>query len=544
QSCSMLVRNSIVAGFLSLLLSGVVCAWAGLMWRLDVPFVWSVAPIPFSLLLATWLRTPGWLAEQRGLRAWCAPTLAVVLPAVAILVGVPSYRVLQIPAIGPGFDVQEFTRPISREDQATLELYRRAVQAFVPRDKLAEYGSVADNDSDMSRRAADAAWVAANEEAIALALEASRRPAGDLYVPPSDPFARDELFNLGHFGDLLSTSAAIQQREGRLDEAWERYRTTIRIAGRFSRRSAGQFDIPQTVYRALPGWAAAPGQTKERIAAAIDELSKSALPPDAPADSIKASYLRQRRLMEADPDTLSQAFRDEAEALKYTLWRSLLPWEHRRALRVVDRLAWHDLIMWRKAETAIRNGDRPAVLVADPFQEIYRSNREPWTTWAKWRNWGEVVPLFESWNWPHTHRLISDYTSREAERRAALQILAIAAWKLEHGELPPTLDMLVGEHLNEVPADPFADDRASFRYFPDGLPVAIKRVNSGPVVREETVLEANVPFLWSLGPRVIVRDQGNPAIAVDRYRVNVGAEWQVPATEQEVWQSGLVFRIP
>lgn len=544
QSCSMLFRSSIVAGFLSLLLSGAVSAWAGLMWRLDVPFIWSVAPIPFSLLLATWLRTPGWLAEQRGLRAWCAPTLAVVLTAAAILVGMPAYRVLQIPAIGPGFDVQEFTRPIAREDQATLELYRRAVQAFVPRDKLAESDSAADNDSDESQRAADAAWVAANEEAIALALEASRRPAGDLYSPPSDLFARDELYNLGHFGDLLSTSAAIQQREGRLDTAWERYRAAIRIARRFNRRSAGQFDVSRTVYRALPGWAAAPGQTKERIAAAMDELSKSALPPDAPADSIKASYLRQRRLMEADPDTISQAFRDETEALQYTLWRKLLPWEHRRALRVVDWMAWHDLIMWRKAETAIRNGDRPAVLVADPFQEIYQSNRKPWTTWTKWRKWGEAIPLFDSWNWPHSPRLISDHASREAERRAALQILAIAAWKLEHGELPTTLDALVGKRLNELPADPFADDRAPFRYFPDGLPVAMKRVNSGPVVREETVLEANVPFLWSLGPQVVVRDQGNPAIAVDRYRVYDGAEWQVPATEQEVWQSGLVFRIP
>jgi len=550
QSCSMLFRNSIVAGFLSLLLSGVVCAWAGLMWRLDVPFVWSVAPIPFSLLLATWLRTPGWLAEQRGLRAWWAPTLAVVLPAVVILVGVPAYRVLQIPAIGPGFNVQEFTRPISREDQATLELYRRALQAFVPRDKLAEYGSAADNDG--SRRATDAAWVAANEEAIALALKASGRPAGDL-APAIDPFARDALYNLGHsgdfynlghFGDLLSASAAMVQREGRLDAAWERYRAAIRIAGRFSRRSAGQFDTSRTVYRALPGWSAAPGQTKERIAAAINELSMSALPPDAPADSIKASYLRQRRLMEANPETVSKAFRDEAEALKYTLWRRLLPWEHRRALRVVDWLAWHDLIMWQKAETAIRNGDRPAVLVADPVREIYRSNREPWNTWAKWRKWGEAIPLFDSWNWPHSPRLISEYASREAERRAALQILAIAAWKLEHGELPPTLDALVGKRLNKLPADPFADDRALFRYFPDGLPVAIKRVNSGPVVREETVLEANVPFLWSLGPQVVVREQGNPAIVVDRYRVNDGAEWQVPATEQEVWQSGLVFRIP
>lgn len=533
QSCSMFFRSSIVAGFLSLVLSALLCSWAGLMWWLDVPLTWSVAPIPASLLLATWLRTPGWLAERRTLRSWLAPALAVVVPAIVILAAVPVYRVVQIPAVAPGFDIQEIIRPPAEEDRTVLDLYRRAGQAFVPRERF--IGVSADS--------LDVAWAAANEEAIALALEASRLPVHNFDEPPIDPFGRDEFGSVGDFGRLLVISAEFLEREGNLDAALDRYFAALRTVERFSRRSAGQFDAPLMVYQALPSWAAASGQTRERIARAIDELSRSAPRADGPVVSIERSWRTGRSIVEADPEELSVLFDDSREASQYTLRRKLFPWEQKRAIRLLDWLAARDLALWRDAMSAIQLGDRPAQLVVD-FDAIISPTHEPWTPWAKWRSWGETIPLFGPWSWPHTPWLLDGFMRSEAERRATLQILALQAWKLDHGSLPPSLDVLTGKYLDKLPADPYATGGQPLRYFPAGLPVALKRVDWGPVVREETVLEANVPFLWSLGPQVVVREQGNPAIVVDRYRVHGGAEWQVPATEQEVWQSGLVFQIP
>ena len=64
QWTSMFVRSGIMAGFFGLVLSGVLCGWAALMYAMQVSFLWSVAPIPLVLLWATWLRAPDWVSEN------------------------------------------------------------------------------------------------------------------------------------------------------------------------------------------------------------------------------------------------------------------------------------------------------------------------------------------------------------------------------------------------------------------------------------------------------------------------------------------------
>src|SRR5262245_52254696 len=65
QWVSMFVRSGIMAGFLGLLLSGVLCGWTLLMYTMQVGFLWTVLPIPFLLLWATWLRAPDWISENK-----------------------------------------------------------------------------------------------------------------------------------------------------------------------------------------------------------------------------------------------------------------------------------------------------------------------------------------------------------------------------------------------------------------------------------------------------------------------------------------------
>lgn len=89
-------------------------------------WIWSVAPIPLILLLGTWLGAPDWLLERDILRAWLRPALALILPAAALLTAVLLYRIYQIPAVDPVFSPEEFARPVTAEERATFEMYRRA----------------------------------------------------------------------------------------------------------------------------------------------------------------------------------------------------------------------------------------------------------------------------------------------------------------------------------------------------------------------------------------------------------------------------------
>ena len=78
QLCSMAFRSGIIAGFMAVVLTGAVSFWAVLMGELGVDWRLAVAPIPFFLLFATWLRAPHWIGERSGLWPWAR--LAYRLP--------------------------------------------------------------------------------------------------------------------------------------------------------------------------------------------------------------------------------------------------------------------------------------------------------------------------------------------------------------------------------------------------------------------------------------------------------------------------------
>jgi hypothetical protein len=78
----------------------------------------------------------------------------------------------------------------------------------------------------------------------------------------------------------------------------------------------------------------------------------------------------------------------------------------------------------------------------------------------------------------------------EMRRRATLIVIALVAWRLEHGTLPQTLDQLDGVDLDEVPLDPW--NNKPFNYQPAGLPYEIK-------FPDPPSIAAGQPFLWSVG---------------------------------------------
>lgn len=101
----------------------------------------------------------------------------------------------------------------------------------------------------------------------------------------------------------------------------------------------------------------------------------------------------------------------------------------------------------------------------------------------------------------------------ETDYRATVIIMALNAWKAEHGKLPDRLDELVGSQLDRLPLDPlFAQP---FQYFPRGTPEHGElRTNLEPGPPAETSrvvygdpagrrqLTGREPVIWSaLSPR-------------------------------------------
>ena len=215
QLCSMTIRSGIVAVAFGTVLTFLLCGWAELMYMLGLSWLWSVAPLLLAFVVTTWLHAPDWLLERKTWRARLCPALVVAVPVLAILVAIPLVRVYEIPLVGPGFDPKGLTWPIPPEEKETLALYARA-------NELQKQANHTENGP-----ADESARQKAEEQAVTLALEASRRPLTGFYVDPlaaPDPNAEINL------ADLVLASGKRLQAEGKLDAALDRYVAAERIA--------------------------------------------------------------------------------------------------------------------------------------------------------------------------------------------------------------------------------------------------------------------------------------------------------------------------
>ncbi len=129
QFCAMFIRSTLVAAITALVLGVLSAAWNAFMVFGDVPLAWSVVPVPFVLLLATWLYAPDWIEERWNRRVALRLATVVGVPMLLLAIAVPVRRAYQIPLVDPGFSVAEFTRPLTAAEEETLDLYYRAWQA-------------------------------------------------------------------------------------------------------------------------------------------------------------------------------------------------------------------------------------------------------------------------------------------------------------------------------------------------------------------------------------------------------------------------------
>jgi ABC-2 family transporter protein len=544
QLASMLVRSGILAGFIGLTLAGILYGWAQLIQRMEISWVWTLFPIPFVLLFVTWLRTRDWISERNTWRGWLRVGTGLAVPLAVLLIAVPLYRIYQIPDVAPGFSPDEYARSIAPTEAAkeTADMYRSAADSLDWMDW---------DDWNKLSTAKKQEWINANERALTLLLQANKRPDCSFFdVPYDDRTFRDRVYRL--FA-LVERSAAQLEFSGKLDEAWERYVAALRFAHHL-RQGTGSWiwDTANSnegdVYGRLPKWAAQPGQSRERIVAAIKQLDELEESRPWSSDAIKSDYLRLRRIVTGGPDAIASSGIEGATTSEAITW-SLLPWERRRALRLLNYRTERELELSLLYDW--RTDDPPVDDMARLLNRDRRAGGEYGETQIRLlRTTFVLSPFYHLMNGAS---LAMSSAQIETRRRATHIVLALEAWKLDHrGELPQSLDQLVGAYLDRIPNDPFSG--VPFWYVRDGMsaPPALAPPGSDAWRYYEVPRK---PFVWSAGEKVRINSPlqpqdsfatGAPLTPQDVSIVdyNGGQHWRSPANAYEVWLSGEWFEIP
>jgi hypothetical protein len=128
-------------------------------------------------------------------------------------------------------------------------------------------------------------------------------------------------------------------------------------------------------------------------------------------------------------------------------------------------------------------------------------------------------------------------------RRATPIVLALQAWKLEHGSYPKTLNELVGPYLKHLPDDPYSGE--SYRYFPDGLNLSMPHTDEYFILISP---ERGRPFIWSTSPNIKIKkssDNNTNYKIYDYYSTpNTPPYWRDLRSDFDLYSHGHFFLVP
>jgi ABC-type transport system involved in multi-copper enzyme maturation permease subunit len=526
QFASMLLTRGLVAGFLGLVLSLFLFLWLLLMLRLGMSLWWSAVPIPLVLLLATWLRAPAWMLEQSSWRPRLRFLGLLLIPLIGLPAAVAAHRVYEIPGTGPGFSPEQVLRAVTREEAETAAMYRHAIAVLVPMRPGAaalmtdeETRSVADRFAAHGweqATPAERAWLEVNRAPLDITLQAALRPSCVFYDPRErrNDTATGELLPSFELAELLLLEARRLESDGDLAEALDCYVATIRLG--YHVQAAGtlfQFRLGDVcealVCQRMPRWAAHPGQTPERMRQAIsrlDDVFRSAPPL---SDSLKIDYLMIRRALQKDFDEV--AGERETDNGLSILMRGLMPWEYARAFRLLDYRTGETLQYVSEVNAALSSGRPPS-----PWRPTGRAGYDQQTGNDKW---AQMTLLPSKWAEPDSWGELA--IRAETRRRALRVILALKAWQHVHGDLPKTLDVLVGDYFERLPLDP--QSARPFGYAPRGFE-SLDR--TGPL--QQLKDKPGQPLLWSSPTGSSVRSIGTGEDGYPRFGISVGTPQVYP----------------
>jgi hypothetical protein len=516
QFASMFVRSGIMAAFFGLLLAALLCGWVSLMHVMQVPFWWSVLPIPAVLLWATWQYAPRWSREDHRWSTLMRPASVIAVLTVALIVAVPFFRVHQVPNQPLRFNPEAYSSESSGNHSAT-DLYHQVEQAA--RDWSVLEGVPA---AERQQR-----LVEHNQRIVELLVQATSR-SDEHKTYRANRRGEEALPSEQEFVTLLLGTGREEQAADKWDEALDRYIAALKVVCNYVDEmlwSQYTEQLSDEVFDSIVQWGAAKGQTVARIKAAINRLKQA---DDAAFDFegvVIDRYLIARRVLRGDQTAWSMFYpTNRPPNTGDILWNELMPWENDRAERVLNILTnvgFERLEQIRALLEAQALGTAKTDQSTDngtaKFLAIWRGNwldtrsgylqiqpqdnvvleRSEWLT-STWPNFDTIGDAGQ-----HAARQLIQFAAR---RRAAMISLALEGYRLQHGTLPATLADLTGEYFDVVPPDPFSG--IQFTYFPKGIPQPRTELEQAELVDRQALnsnLKTGIPGIWCMGPELLLQ---------------------------------------
>jgi hypothetical protein len=245
-------------------------------------------------------------------------------------------------------------------------------------------------------------------------------------------------------------------------------------------------------------------------------------------EQLKASYLVAQRFIDGDANAGSVLHAYEGSLESQLLVIRLLPWERERELRRLNNASSDAFERLRLMGKLLAQGDG----VEDDVPDRYRY----------WR-WQDREPL-------QAANAFADRAADarwelaffEASRRGTMLVLALEAYRLEHGKLPESLDALVAEYFDKLPRDPYSG--RDFVYFPQGFPRPRTALEIVDYDETRPPLRLEIPCVWCTSARLLAKEierpardekapaeagaeetQGRPSIGIYRSSLAEGSTW-------------------
>jgi hypothetical protein len=269
------------------------------------------------------------------------------------------------------------------------------------------------------------------------------------------------------------------------------------------------------VFQQIQYWGAQKGQTPDRIRRAIKRLEALDSRLLNLEDMIALWYILGRRVIDGEPAAIWIFVRADWRAS--SLWTALMPWEKQRAMRMLNLLT---SVAERRLQEMRRTLEIDNEGNTDPrYRGLANYNWSPFVDGSSFatKPWAGG-PNDDKEDWLHTtspdmspmemagSQTATYFARFEAQRRATLIVLAIEAYRVDHGELPKSLDELAPDYFAKVPLDPYSG--LDFRYFPEGIPAPRDAAEKHAFDRSigfgsdapGFAFEFNHPVIWSTGP--------------------------------------------
>jgi hypothetical protein len=490
---SSIIPSAMTALVVGLISIAVLTFTWGALTELEVPFSLTIGLFPLIFLLTGWLRIRDWLVDRNSLAAWGRVAVSLCVPLFGICCGISIFRVVQISAATLPLELQSPKQQTDEAPSLKQSLFVDAVKALTgptPRSTDDPPQTVADGWEFADAATRD--WVAANEPARKLALEAARQERGNFPDFTWPARERGSLTGEGviTLARLLLDSARKLESEDKLEVAFENYLAIARLGDDLKRshawRSGWRIPLRGMALDAMDRWAAHPKQTPELIRRAISRFQQFEEGAPSEASALFNDWRIEREWFRDyvwKGNNTNLETRSPAET-GFVRW--CLPWELLRLQRLQNVLFSTSLDAVQLVERQLR--DRQFV---DADLVAFEHWRAPW----KWER-TTLPPPFDSPSGSDWMAIPASRVSQAALARMHFLAWAAVDYHREHHKLPATLAELVPTYFSTVPIDPWTGE--SFLWDPNGVGVRLSF--------QALQLGVNQPFIasgGSLGCRLV-----------------------------------------